>query len=642
MADCTLSLVDLNKAASFILTGINQGISPETLLATYPKSCHEAIWKLVQDESVPISQLEPDVLGQRNRREWAEGYSSAEGYLWNNLHNYLSQILGRKPSEINALDLSSDEVLFRLGRPDETGPELEKVKGLVIGYVQSGKTANYTALAAKAFDAGFKIVIVLAGIHNELRRQTQIRLNTELGISQSTPERKTARNAPFPPGLGINVMTHEGLKNGDFHYGTFPKSILENGRFLFVSKKNSSVLERLNRWLGDKVDLPTLIIDDEADQASINTKGNREIFDVLESEPWPGAEEEISPAVINGKIRTLLGKFSNVSYVGYTATPYANVFIQHDAVDRVVGGDLYPKDFILSLPKPRGYTGPEEFFGSEFLAEDGRESIANQVLEIVPPEDCEEISNLDSAVLPSAAQLPRSLKHALQCYILLSAAKRVKDLADSPCSMLIHASHIASKQKFLAEVVENYLAEMWQNWRYNNDESKADWIENWRIISKGSLGTSLQFSELEPFITDLLAMQVMLLNHLSEDELDYETNPNLKAVIVGGNKLSRGLTLEGLLVSYFVRMSSAPKADTLTQMGRFFGYRNHLIDFTRIFTTEQLRSDFREIAEMESHLRREVHRYALSGKTPLDFAPRVQKRFLLWRFSANDLVPQCA
>jgi hypothetical protein len=278
------------------------------------------------------------------------------------------------------------QVLFLLGDPSESGKNLESVKGLVVGYVQSGKTANYTALSAKAFDAGYKIVIVLSGIHNALRRQTQIRLENELGVIASTPDRLTA-SAIAPSGFdAITRITTDDLTTGDFKYSNIQNNVLGKGRSLFVTKKNASVLAKLIDWIGNSaLDVPTLIIDDEADQATINTKNG---VTKAEYEAYEGdqpSDIDIDPTRINELVRTLVKKFNNVSYVGYTATPYANVFIPFDDTHSVVGDELYPKDFILSLPKPNNYMGPEDFFGTQMSGEKGPADTEN-VIQIVPSE----------------------------------------------------------------------------------------------------------------------------------------------------------------------------------------------------------------------------------------------------------------
>jgi hypothetical protein len=644
---CQMSKLDVLQASRFLRTGIRGGIPVATLLAIYEESCHEAIWEEYQKLLLDvIPNPGPSVLRDvRRRAVWNDKFNSADGKYWTQLHTYLSEVSGRGESELASLDQASDEILFNLGDPNEEGDKLEAVMGLVVGHVQSGKTANYTALTAKAFDAGYKIVIVLTGIHNALRRQTQIRLDNELGIVASTPLRPTASILGKEDPDSIVAMTSEDLTAGDFRYSTGQNNLLNNGRFLFVTKKNKSVLARLNEFLGESVKYPILIIDDEADQASVNTGGNRVTYDVYEGDDAPPTpEDDFNPTKINEEIRRLVKKCKNVSYVGYTATPYANVFIPHDADDRVVQSDLYPRDFIVSLQKPKGYFGPEEFFGTDVTGEEGQSpSIADRVIQIVNDNDVEQLSSLENPISDEDPILPVSLKEAIADFLMGTAFRRLREEAAKPSSLLVHASHLSQWQKALAKTIEQYLSKLRNNWRYDNESAESYWSQEWARFceSMSDSDTAPTFSELKDSLEQLLGrfspLPVLLLNHLSEDELDYEATPELTAIVVGGNKLSRGLTLEGLIVSYFVRSTKAPKADTLTQMGRFFGYKSDLIDLTRIYTTDQLREDFVEVALMEASLRREIHRYSLSGKTPSDFAPRVLKRSRLMPTARNKM-----
>ena len=633
--------------ARIVRLGVANGVPEESLYALVPAEHVVAVKKLVDSRSAFTVGESSMIVSSRTRAMWDSTYSSAEGETWRNLRNFLIDVRGRDKDDLLALDKASDKVLFQLGRPDEIGTGLDKIKGLVVGYVQSGKTANYTAVTAKAFDAGFKIVIVLSGIHNALRRQTQIRMDNELGIEIDSPERRTARKAGEPNGSPINIMTAEDAINGDFKYSNISSSVLSNGRFLFVTKKNASVLDKLIKWIGTAGrDLPTLIIDDEADQATINTRGSVSQAQYEEFEGESPSDIDIDPTRINELIRKLISKFNNISYVGYTATPYANVFITHDASHSVLDDDLYPKDFIISLPKPLGYMGPEEFFGASLTAEASDEiDHSESVIEIVSHEEVDQIDNLDAnrSSHESGVAVPPKLRRSIMTFILGTAARRTFEGKVAASSMLIHASHLKEKQKELAKLTQEFVDELRTNWRYDKDAHGAEWVQLWHELKATfrSEKFTFEFQELENHLNEILGryspLPVLLLNYSSDDELDYEADPNLTAIVIGGNKLSRGLTLEGLLVSYFVRKANAPKADTLTQMGRFFGYRADLIELTRIFTTDELRTMFIEISLVESALRRELAQYDLDGKTPKDYAPRVRARSLLMPTARNKM-----
>jgi hypothetical protein len=629
----TCSPTQVDDLVRFVKQGLANNLPAKKLLEMVPAECRAQVMEGIKGSDVSFEPKVPvGPVGTRQRAAWDHKFNSSEGPLWLQLRKYHFDVLKREPNDVAQLDKASDKVLFLLGDPSESGKNLESVKGLVVGYVQSGKTANYTALSAKAFDAGYKIVIVLSGIHNALRRQTQIRLENELGVIASTPDRLTA-SAIAPSGFdAITRITTDDLTTGDFKYSNIQNNVLGKGRSLFVTKKNASVLAKLIDWIGNSaLDVPTLIIDDEADQATINTKNG---VTKAEYEAYEGdqpSDIDIDPTRINELVRTLVKKFNNVSYVGYTATPYANVFIPFDDTHSVVGDELYPKDFILSLPKPNNYMGPEDFFGTQMSGEKGPADTEN-VIQIVPSEEAGHLDQLGSMHEGQASKLPEMLKAAIRAFILATAAKRTFDGHDGPSSMLIHASHLKEKQGVLAEHVQAYIDSLRNNWRYSKDEFISEWQAEWQAFVEDMEADKFKFEflELEPSLDLLLGkyspLPVLELNSASDDELDYEKTPNLTAIIIGGNKLSRGLTLEGLLVSYFVRKASSPKADTLTQMGRFFGYRKPVIEITRLYTTDDLRNAFIDVSLVEEALRREIAEYEKTGKSPADFAPRVLMR----------------
>jgi hypothetical protein len=576
-----------------------------------------------QENAAPVIGLPPAI--RKAKPVWREGYSSATGPRWFALKSYLELEKELPPERIAALDASSDAVLFSLGDPATSSPEdgPKKYAGLVVGYVQSGKTANYTAVAAKAIDAGFKLVIVLSGVHNSLRRQTQMRMNDELGLIPSQPGRPTA--ADFAPqGISpLSTLTSELLANGDFAYMHVKPEIALGVGAICVTKKNVAVLKKLHKWLGQNVSVPVLIIDDEADQASINANtGAPEDFDA-----------DRDPSAINEQIRSLIKSCTKyAAYVGYTATPYANVFIDMNAYHTRLTNDLYPKDFIISLPKPSGYMGPEEFFGPNLTGEDDNfSSVSERVLEIVPEDEIDLVKKFVKDT-SGRIEFPKLLKKAVKDFILGTAARRRFEGKVSPSSFLAHTTHLQGQQASLGMALEKLVVGLHQDWRYNKDAVLSEWKGDWGDLQKGMLGTDYkcEFEDLIPHLDTLLgqfgSISVRTLNFKSPDELDYEAEPNLCAIVVGGNKLSRGLTLEGLIVSYFVRQSSQPRADTLTQMGRFFGYRGHLVDITKVYTSHKLMLEFQDISYMESSLRQDIERYARSGKTPEDFAPRVMRR----------------
>ena len=635
---CTFNESELDDIAKAVRTLILSGQDAGVLLGMYPEDCRKAISDRLKGFPGPGTSggAPQGPVAQRRRKEWQPRHNSSNGQLWRLLRQYNFDELERSKEEVNQLHDASDKVLYLLGDPAEQGPKLDKVKGLVVGYVQSGKTANYTALTAKAFDAGFKLVIVLSGVHNSLRRQTQIRMNNELGVVESTERRKTSNKGSLEDHERVTTLTTEDLTTGDFFGSTISSNILGGIKALIVTKKNSHVLDGLIRWIGTAgKGIPTLIIDDEADQATVNTRRGKSRAEYAGFEGDNAEDLDIDPTKINEKIRELLNRFNNVSYVGYTATPYANVFIGIDHYHSKLGEDLYPRDFILSLPKPANYMGPEEFFGGQVTGEDDPEP-SNGAIRIVSGIDQDTLEKISPFHDGESPTLPESLVGAIDDFILGTAA-RWAEVRDNPAStMLIHTSHLKEKQKDIADHVRAYVKGIVDDWRLFHENAEQSWRVKWEKFSNELRFNNpksrflLEFSDLEPWIDRLLKTEhetpILLLNYSSQDELDYESNPKLTAIVIGGNKLSRGLTLEGLIVSYFVRKAAAPKADTLTQMGRFFGYRGSLLDITRLYTTDELRSAFVDISIVEESLRREIRELALTGQSPSAYQIRVQRR----------------
>lgn len=605
--------------------GENPHLTPPQVLDDFVAPRYrDRVWQRWQEEDIPVGPI-PRMSGPR-KPYWRPDYSSSTGSKWVALQSFLMSHGGRSAEQVLALDKASDAVLFGIGDPTtrlegtRSEPLLEhegvqRYKGLVVGYVQSGKTANYTALAAKAFDAGYQLVIVLTGIHNALRRQTQIRMNNELGLLPSTPERPTAAGSDPTQGSSILQLTSEDITSGDFrNMHISAGDTLPLKPHLCVTKKNASVLQNLISWLGT-VKVPTLIIDDEADQASINTAAPTEDDDV---------DEDIRPTRINALIRELKNKAcqGHCAYVAYTATPYANVFIDMDANHSELEDDLYPSDFIISLPKPPGYMGPMEFFGPEFQGEDGEQGLSARVLRILPKEEILQLQELHTRPQSGQPLLTEHFGLSLKQFILAVAARRTILQSSVPGSFLAHTSSRVTEQENLGERISKFVDLLHQAWRYNRDGLDRELREIWADFCDEMVDGDFKIpydaltQQLDGLLNRFGSISTQVLNFRSQDELDYETNPDMVSIIVGGNKLSRGLTLEGLLFSYFVRKTQAiPQADTLTQMGRFFGYRREIVDLTRVVTTEKLRSDFREISQMEEALRADIVLYQRTGKT---------------------------
>lgn len=618
------------RAVRSLIDTLQVSLAEALDMARVPAEHRDAVRVRFEEETaLPIRRA--NVLsGTGGPRPWFQQWDPSTGYYWLRQREYLIDRLGWNQADVGSLDDATDRILSHLEDPRPTGPAQFDVRGLVMGYVQSGKTANFCALAAKAADAGYKLVIILSGIHNSLRLQTQIRINRALGLDSSgVPEPEPGRRW-----IGLTTPT----LHGDFRAGTIDANVLQgNEHVLVVCKKNASVLRRLTRWIENRApaSLPVLIIDDEADQASINTGGNRApVQDDSDLAPDDlddpqQMEDELNPSVINGLVRSLIRSFSRVSYVAYTATPFANVLINHLAIDREVFQDLYPRDFIVALPRPNNYTGAERLFGREPLPGEHEGQAGLDIIDLIPDHEADLLTPRGQDVVTYDPVIYPSMRTAFLDFVLATAARIHRSGHDVPATMLIHTHHRKPVQNLLGNRLREFVSEIRQLWRYDRQNIRPELVERWNtgfrpVIASVDINRDIPFDALEEHVDRYFRdpVPVLVLNSDSTDVLDYEADPNLKAVVVGGNRLSRGLTLEGLLVSFYARRTEC--FDTLMQMGRWFGYREPYVDLTRIWTTGELSGWFRDLALAEEELRREIARYERENLTPRDFGPRIR------------------
>ncbi len=509
---------------------------------------------------------------------------------------------------MDSVSAESLRVLQHLPDPKSTTPF--QGRGLVVGYVQSGKTANYTAVAARAVDAGYRMVIVLSGIHDSLRNQTQTRLERELTGNQGNCAREDGCQA----WITLTTPT-EDFKEQD-------GSILESaGPFLAVVKKNVPILQKLDRWLDSSQsfldDLPILIIDDEADQASINTKGNRPLDAAVGDEDED--DENLAPSRTNALIRSILKRTKKAAYIAYTATPFANILINPEAVDRHVGDDLFPKDFVIQLPRPRGYTGTEELFG---VSAQGRD-----VLRTVAEEDVKALRGArrrrkTEIILEQASDtLPNSLADALVSFCLAGGVRILRGLAGKPHTMLVHVSPRTADQSRIADAIRDQL-DLWREAERQGQRLEAIFGPVWEGMKAGINVPASDDAILKAAVGVLRELVVLELNSVTGENLEYDEKPGRHIVAVGGNRLSRGLTLEGLTVSYFLRTASM--CDTLLQMARWYGFRRDYEDLIQIWTTDGIARWFSELALVEQSLRDSIIALARAGRRPDQMAIRLR------------------
>jgi hypothetical protein len=604
----------LQEAVGLVRLLIERGIAREDAIANpaIPREMAAVIRETLEREDAIVLEPPRVLVAQALRDEWLRGLDRSSWYYWPTLRDYLLTERSWPAPTVRSLDEATDRVLGQLAYPTT---EYFDVRGLVLGFVQSGKTANFTAVIAKAADVGYRLVIVLSGIDNGLRRQTQIRLKREL--VGYTDNRRGAVRLP-PLGRQWHEFTREDLE-GDFRAGFANQAALQGSQpVLLVVKKNGPVLRRLLRWLDEAPDavrrtIPLLVIDDEADQASVDTRGSYQ----TEAAETAGDDYE-PPSVINGLIRNLLSKFQKRAYVAYTATPFANILIPHDTFDPRVANDLYPKDFIVDLPRPEGYFGAEELFG-RLDSEAGEQIAGIDVVRQVPDQDVS---------LVEQGQLAPSLELAMIDFVLAGAARAQRGQKNEPATMLVHVSRLVVDQQRLAAAVEQRFGELRDEWRYHRAEGivgrlTARWDSEFRLVTRAShVDRDAPFSRIERHIGEFFeSVRIRVVNSFTGEVLDYEREPGLKAIAVGGNRLSRGLTLEGLMMSYFVRRSVM--YDTLMQMGRWFGFRAMYEDLTRIYTTPELASWFSDLAHVEHRLREDIRIYEDQQLTPYEVGMRI-------------------
>ena len=623
-------IVYLRNLRTMMDSGLTSSVEEALDLLKVPPESKAKVVKLYEEETqVPIRPVSM-LTGRPLQGEWYKTWDPASGYYWKLEREYLidKQL---KSDAVRSIDDSTNRILSRLYDPRPTGPPVFDLRGLVMGHVQSGKTANYCALIAKAADLGYKLVIVLSGIHNSLRLQTQRRVDRAIG-NVSDGAQKPA------PGYRWIDLTHPTL-SGDFNPGSIDANVLQgNDRVVMVCKKISPVLRRITKWLDQNPppdNLPVLIIDDEADLASINTGGNRpldEQTDLTAEDTMDANEMEdvLDPSVINFQIRKLIRSFKRVCYIAYTATPFANILINHLAIDREVFQDLYPRDFIVSLPTPRGYCGANVMFGHPALRGDDEETFGMpELIKKVNEKEAEKLTPKGADIQNYTGEVVPSLKDAFYDFILATSARLQRTEKDIPSTMLIHPHQRKVVQNRLGSLLQEFIDEIRDSWRYDRSSiypnMKRKWDSDFRpVIVAYNQELDVPFEKIVPYIDSLFhdPIPLIILNSDSDDELDYDRDPNMKAVVIGGNRLSRGLTLEGLVVSYYVRETD--QYDTLMQMGRWFGFREGYVDLTRLYTTSSLLEWFKHLTLAEEELRLEISRYEMEKLTPLDFGAKIR------------------
>jgi hypothetical protein len=538
--------------------------------------------------------------------------ASIEPYYWDRYRRLLVE-QGFSNGVISAVDSVTDRILGLLQDPNKTGTWDRR--GMVVGHVQSGKTANYTGLICKAADAGYKLIVVIAGIHNNLRNQTQQRIDE--GFVGRDSARLLSRRDQRLVGVGrfdqrrrpvtftnslrdFNKVMATGL-------GVPLKNLNEPA--VFVIKKNTSTLRNLLEWLREHsagrgsstVDEPMLLIDDEADNASINIRHGK------------GGVSRI-----NGQLRDLLKMFDRSCYIGYTATPFANIFIDPDSDDEMLGEDLFPRNFIVSLDPPSDYFGPTRVF-----LEEGEAFVR-------PIDDNEDVLPVRHKIDHPLVVLPPSLIRAVRAFVVARAIRLSRGQEGRHHSMLVNASRFTLLQRRLRDEVHLCLEAIQASARVYGALPVTEALRDPEISSihrvwSEEYSASASWDDVQRSLHPAAAaISVVEVNSRSSGTLNYSEHADtgLSIIAVGGYSLSRGLTLEGLMVSYFLR--SSVMYDTLMQMGRWFGYRTGYDDLCRIWMPEEAEGWYAHIAESIEMLRDELRSMEAAAATPEDFGLKVR------------------
>lgn len=646
--------------------------------------------------------------GRINEIGWLNDETIAKTYRGRYLL-YLEKKLGRSKAMIIETERSSLEIIKKIGDPKNTNNFF--VKGLVVGSVQSGKTSNFNAVVNSSIDVGYKLIIVLSGIMEDLRRQTQIRTEKEVEGKMIAQDKfigvgEIASFGQLGQFTDVNQVIIPTSTQNDFNRTMQQAHFSLNNTNILICKKNTSVLQNLLLWLNeyllennDKHNIPFLIIDDEADNASINNLGHKGV-DYANK--------------INGHIRALLALFNRKTYIGYTATPFANIlqdwnkkpekkWIVKDTRNNCelefdLEGNLFPDDFIELLIPPSNYIGPKNFFETRiedikkidpllaeplndyinFFPERVEELSDGSLVGVKKYNNKTEFDNDDNAkirfdsfqnyrAITRASKkddgitganrnktdqlfphsLPNSLDEAIKCFVLSIAIRlsRRPELIQSKLfhphnTMLIHISRFSNWQCRTKQLIEQNITSLKASLNHDTLTSEdsifkeferiwikyfADSINNIKEYLPDNYEdeylTRKTFLEVRDLLVSAISgIEVKAVNTVEKDVLDYESGEK-KYIVIGGNKLSRGFTLEGLTINYFIRNTNY--ADTLLQMGRWFGYRPGYLDCCKLFTTSDSFEKFDQVTWTIEELEEEFRKLSRDKKKPKDYATKV-------------------
>jgi Z1 domain-containing protein/type III restriction/modification enzyme restriction subunit len=579
----------------------------------------ETVRKEILSENKVLLGLGAAIVQRHHKKWFAQRKDQLELAYWDRFKQFLLMYQSLPSNVVNQMDNVSDEIVDLLGDPTRDD-EKEQRRGLIIGDVQSGKTLNYSGIICKAVDSGFRTVILLTGTTNDLRQQTQVRID-EAFVGVDSNLIGNDANSIEPIGVGL-INPEQKLRPivfttaaKDFNKNTAKQlsMTLSQGQgdrpMLFVIKKNVSILNSLLEWIQkhnqyetNKINNSVLMIDDEADYASVNTKA---------------ADED--PSRTNKLIEDLLNIFRFASYVGFTATPYANVFIDPDTDEDMENEGLFPKDYIYALDAPTNYIGARNIFP--------KDAEYHYILRDI--KDGEDYYPLRHKKDDDFGTLSPSLKDAINTFLVANVIRDLRGDKHKHRSMMINISRFVNTQKMLHKAIEEYLSEIKtsiKNYAALSAEKalKDENINALFVAFENEYGSNeFSWEQVQKSLFESVLPIQPKVAHGGGDDLDYNNyQGGLRTIVVGGQRLSRGLTLEGLIVSYIYRNSMA--YDTLMQMGRWFGYRNNYDDICRVWIDSVSQAWYAFICEATDELLSEVRVMRDKGATPLDFGLKVR------------------
>lgn len=589
-------------------------------------------------EKILHSIGEATTLRRRDSEHQSGWYRTAEsdGFFWGRYKSYLKKKWNE--TVVEKLHNTTDDIMDDLGNPKSD--KAFQRRGLLLGDVQSGKTATYTAICNKSADIGYRVIIVLTGLTENLRIQTQERLDTEfVGLdSKHTLDKKAdsaARNVPVGVGKEPPFGTDKRITRFTSVTHDFKTSVVQSnglnlkdlkGTALFVVKKHKSILNNLKNWLTkdeDMIDLPMLLIDDEADNASVNTNS-----------------EEKEPTAINAAINALLRSFRQATYLGITATPFANIFIDPDIAEDGAAKDLFPKDFLTLLPSPSNYIGADKIFGNGNV-DNWKERTDGEYAKAIIPILNDEQNDFyyfrhKKTLAEELPGIPPSLKEAIRYFILTNAICDHRYDNKEHRSMMVNVSRFTDVHTVTVDYIKNEVEQIrsdLENYAQLPDNEaikirniallKATWerygLENISGIKWGKLLKEYLFKSAR-------RIDVREVNrNTGAKSLDYYNynDTGMRVIAVGGDSMSRGLTLEGLSVTYFYR--NTMMYDTLLQMGRWFGYRPNYDDLFKIWMGEDAIDWFSYITDAFNELKEELRTMKRQNFTPEEFGLKVRQ-----------------